>query len=148
MSSEESSLLNGSHLPLSFRKSTFQNLNKHAETTHAIELIPPRPEVGREFTEVLSPLPTVKTAGVMAASTPNREGKLADAVLMETPDQRIPQRPLPTPSDKYATEKDDSEVTVTKSARKLHFQAESKADRPISGVATASFSLVDNEVLS
>jgi hypothetical protein len=147
MSSEES-LLNVSHLPSSLWKSTFQNLNKQAETTHASELIPAQSEDARDLTVVLSPFPVVKTAVVMAAATPNREGKLVDAVLMETPDQRTPQRPLPTPSDKYAAEKNDSKVTITKSARKLQFQAEFEADRPISDVATASSSLVDNEVLS
>lgn len=116
--------------------------------THASELIPPQPEVPRDLTEVLSPLPVIKTAGVITASTPNREAKLADAVLMETPGQRTPRRPLPTPSDKCVTEKDDSKVTVTKSARKLHFQAESEADRAISDVVAANFSLGNNEVLS
>ncbi|KAF3327930.1 CDT1-like protein a [Carex littledalei] len=139
----EEPLWNASHLPSSFRKSTFQNLNVQVKTIHATELIPPQPEVTRVFTDFVSPLPVVKEAGVIA-STPNREGKLADAVLMGTPAQQTPQRPLLTPSDKCASEKDDNKVAVNRSARKLNFQ-ESEADGAISDVVVASSFLGDNE---
>lgn len=139
--------MNASHLPSFFRKSTFQNPNVQVATTHATDPILTQPEITRDFTDFVNPLPVVKEAGVIA-STPNREGKSsADAVLMETPVQRTPQRPLPTPSDKCVSEKDDNKVAVNRSARKLNFQ-ESKADVFASKVVVASSSLSDNEVFS
>lgn len=143
----EEALLNASHLPSSFRKSTFQNPNVQVATTHATDPIPPQPEITRDFTDFVNPLPVVKEAGVIA-STPNREGKSsADAVLMETPVQQTPQRPLPTPSEKCVSEKDDNKIAVNRSARKLNFQ-ESEAVGFVSDVVVASSSLSDNEVFS